>query len=198
MNSTSAATPSGFQLSVQPKLHSGLMRWLLAVGLASLALRLWIAVVSPITGDEAFFYWWGVYKDWGYYDHPPMVGWLIGLMRDVFGDALWAIRLPSVLLPLALGAGLGWALQPVAGQRAGWAVLFFWLAPINWLNVLITTDTPLIFWSMLSVAVMLRAELRPRLDAAARGLYALSDVFLGCAFLSKYFSVVLGLTYLVY
>ena len=174
------------------------MRWLLAIGLASLALRLWMSVVFPITGDEAFFYWWGVYKDWGYYDHPPMVGWLIGLMRDVFGDSLWAIRLPAVLLPLILGAVLGWALQPVAGQRAGWAVLFFWLAPINWLNVLITTDTPLMFWSMLSVAVLLRAELRPRLDAAARGLYALSGIFLGCAFLSKYFSVVLGLTYLVY
>ncbi len=201
MNSTFAAASSGHPLSAHsahPDLHGGLMRWLLAVGLASLALRLWIAVVFPVTGDEAFFYWWGVYKDWGYYDHPPMVGWLIGLMRDVFGDSLWAIRLPVVLLPLALGAALGWALQPVAGQRAGWAVLFFWLAPINWLNVLITTDTPLMFWSMLSVAVMLRAELRPRLDAAARGLYALSGVFLGCAFLSKYFSVVLGLTYLLY
>ncbi len=202
MNSTPAVAPSGLPLSAQQELHGdlhgGLMRWLLAVGLASLALRLWIAAVFPVTGDEAFFYWWGVYKDWGYYDHPPMVGWLIGLMRDVFGDSLWAIRLPVVVLPLALGAALGWALQPVAGQRAGWAVLFFWLAPINWLNVLITTDTPLMFWSMLSVAVLLRAELRPRLDAAARGLYALSGVFLGCAFLSKYFSVVLGLTYLVY
>jgi hypothetical protein len=26
---------------------------------------------------EAFFYQWGVYPDWGYYDHPPMVGWLL-------------------------------------------------------------------------------------------------------------------------
>ena len=62
-----------------------LTRWLIAVGLASLALRLWIAFALPITGDEAFFYWWGVFKDWGYYDHPPMVGWLIGLMR-------WGLR----------------------------------------------------------------------------------------------------------
>jgi len=198
MNITPANAPTGHLLFAEQELHGGLLRWLLAIGLASLALRLWIAVVFPITGDEAFFYWWGVYKDWGYYDHPPMVGWLIALMRDVFGDSLWAIRLPAVLLPLVTGAVLGWALLPVAGPRAGWAVLFFWLAPINWLNVLITTDTPLMFWSMLSVAFMLRAERRPRLDAAARGLYALSGVFLGCAFLSKYFSVVLGLTYLVY
>ncbi|MDO9404579.1 MAG: glycosyltransferase family 39 protein [Polaromonas sp.] len=172
--------------------------WLLAAGLLSLALRLWIAGTFPITGDEAFFYWWGVYPDWGYYDHPPMVGWLIAVMRAVFGDSIWAIRLPVVLLPLALGALVGWALYPVDKVRAAWAVLFFWLAPINWLNTLITTDTPLIFWSVLSVAFVLRAERRAQMDRGAWIQYALAGLCLGCAFLSKYFSVVLGLTYLVY
>jgi 4-amino-4-deoxy-L-arabinose transferase-like glycosyltransferase len=175
-----------------------LSRWLLAAGLLSLLLRLWISVSFPITGDEAFFYWWGVYPDWGYSDHPPMVGWLIALMRATLGDSLWSIRLPIVLLPLALGAALWWALKPVDKVRAAWAVLFFWLAPLNWLNTLITTDTPLIFWSALSVAALLRAERRAQLDRAAWGLYALSGVFLGCAFLSKYFSVVLGFSYFVY
>ncbi len=175
-----------------------LIRWLVAAGALSLALRLWISATFPITGDEAFFYWWGVYPDWGYYDHPPMVGWLIAVMRAVVGDTTWAIRLPVVLLPLALGALVGWALSPLDRTRAAWAVLFFWLAPINWLNVLITTDTPLMFWSVLSVALLLRAERRERMDRVAWALYALSGLALGCAFLSKYFSVVLGLTYLVY
>lgn len=173
-------------------------RWLIAAALASLALRLWIASAFPITGDEAFFYWWGVFKDWGYYDHPPMVGWLIGLMRALLGDAAWAIRLPIVLLPLALGAMLWWALAPLSRERAAWGVLLFWLAPLNWLNTLITTDTPLIFWSVLSAAMLLRAEQRAQMDGRAWLLYALSGLFLGCAFLSKYFSVVLGLSYLVY
>lgn len=175
-----------------------LSRWLIAAALASLALRLWIAYALPITGDEAFFYWWGVFKDWGYYDHPPMVGWLIGLMRALLGDAPWAIRLPVVLLPLTLGGMLLWALKPLDRERATWAVLLFWLAPINWLNTLITTDTPLIFWSLLSVALLLRAEQRAQMDGRAGALYALSGVAIGCAFLSKYFSVVLGLAYLVY
>lgn len=175
-----------------------LSRWLLGAGLLSLLLRFWIAVTFPVTGDEAFFYWWGVYPAWGYSDHPPMVGWLIALMRATLGDSLWSIRLPIVLLPLALGAALWWALKPVDKVRAAWAVLFFWLAPLNWLNVLITTDTPLIFWSALSVAALMRAERRAALDRAAYGLYALSGIFLGCAFLSKYFSVVLGFSYLVY
>ncbi len=175
-----------------------LTRWLIVAGALSLALRAWISATFPITGDEAFFYWWGVYPDWGYYDHPPMVGWLIGLMRWSLGDTLWSIRLPVVLLPLALGAIIGWALYPLDRERAAWAVLFFWLAPINWLTALITTDTPLIFWSALSAAALLRAEQRARMDGATWGLYALSGLFLGCAFLSKYFAVVLGLTYLLY
>lgn len=173
-------------------------RWLLLTALIALALRLWIAYALPITGDEAFFYWWGVYPDWGYYDHPPMIGWLIWLMRQLLGDATWAIRLPIVLLPLALGAMVWWAVKPLNRERAAWAVLLFWLAPINWINALITTDTPLIFWSVLSVALLLRAEQRSALDGRARLLYALSGVAIGCAFLSKYFSVVLGLAYLVY
>ncbi len=177
---------------------TGVTRWLLAAGLASLLLRLWIAGTFPISGDEAFFYWWGVYPDWGYSDHPPMVGWLIALVRATLGDSIMAIRLPIVLLPLGLGAALWWALKDVSRERAAWGVLFFWLAPLNWLNTLITTDTPLIFWSVLSVAALIRAERREQLDRAACGLYALSGVFLGCAFLSKYFSVVLGLAYLVY
>ena len=175
-----------------------LSRWLLLAGLASLLLRFWIAATFPISGDEAFFYWWGVYPDWGYSDHPPMVGWLIALMRATLGDGILSIRLPAVLLPLALGAALWWALAPLDRVRAAWAVLLFWLAPLNWLYAIITTDTPLIFWSMLSVAALMRAEQRARPDRAAYGLYALSGVFLGCAFLSKYFSVVLGLAYGVY
>ncbi|WP_293606637.1 ArnT family glycosyltransferase [Polaromonas sp. UBA4122] len=189
-NPDSAHSPENFPAT--------LSRWLLAVGLGSLLLRFWIAVTFPISGDEAFFYWWGVYPDWGYSDHPPMVGWLIALMRATLGDSIWSIRLPVVLLPLALGAALWWAFKPVDRVRAAWAVLFFWLAPLNWLNMLITTDTPLIFWSALSVAALLRAERREQLDRAAYGLYALSGLFLGCAFLSKYFSVVLGFAYLVY
>ena len=173
-------------------------RWLLAAGLGSLMLRLWIANTFPITGDEAFFYWWGVYPDWGYYDHPPMVGWLIAAMRATLGDSLWSIRLPVVLLPLGIGAALWWALKGVDKTRAAWAVAFFWLAPLNWLNTLITTDTPLIFWSVLSACALMRAERRQAADQVAYGLYALSGVFLGAAFLSKYFAVVLGLTYIVY
>jgi Dolichyl-phosphate-mannose-protein mannosyltransferase len=182
----------------RPPVSRSALRWLLIVGAAALLLRGWIAFTFPITGDEAFFYWWGVYPDWGYSDHPPMVGWLIAAMRALAGDTVWAIRLPVVVLPLAVGAALWWALAQHSRERAAWALVLYWLAPINWLNTLMTTDTPLIFWSAWSVAALARAESAARPNQLKWGLYAVAGLCLGCAFLSKYFAVLLGLAYLAY
>jgi hypothetical protein len=44
----------------------------------------------------------------------------------------------------------------------------------------------------------MRAEQRTQLDRTTYGLHALSGLFLGLAFLSKYFAVVIGLAYFVY
>jgi 4-amino-4-deoxy-L-arabinose transferase-like glycosyltransferase len=63
----------------------------------TLAAKLALAAWLPITGDEAFFYQWGVSPDWGYSDHPPMVGWLLWLLRHL-GDSPFALRLATVLL----------------------------------------------------------------------------------------------------
>src|SRR5690606_35693087 len=173
-------------------------KWLWAVALASLCWRVWVSVALPMTGDEALFYWWARFLDYGYYDHPPMVAWWIAAARAVLGDAAWAIRMPGVLLPLGVGWALWWAWSPVDRQRAAWGVLLFWLAPINWFNGLIVTDTPLILWSAWGVAAMVRAGQAEDAGRSAWRLYALGGLFMGLAFLSKYFAVLLGVALLVY
>ncbi|HYR26304.1 MAG TPA: glycosyltransferase family 39 protein, partial [Aquabacterium sp.] len=135
---------------------------------------------------------------YGYYDHPPMVAWWIAAARAVLGDAVWAVRMPAVLLPLGVGWALWWAWSPVSRERAAWGVLLYWLAPINWLSALITTDTPLILWAAWSTAAMVRAEQAADQERPAWHLYALSGFFMGLAFLSKYFAVLLGMAFVVY
>lgn len=173
-------------------------RLLLAVALAGLLLRGLIAGALPITGDEAFFYWWGVFPAWGYSDHPPMVGWFNAATRALFGESVLGLRLPAVLLPLAVAGLIAWAFQDLGPERRAAAVLLYLLTPIGLLQPLMTTDIPLALWGALSVAALVRAERRPRLDAAAWGLYALAGAALALAFLSKYFAVLLGLAYLVH
>lgn len=164
--------------------------------LATLVLRFWLAAAVPITGDEAYFYYWGVKPDWGFYDHPPMVGWWLAALRQV-SDALWWLRLPVVIQPavlsLATYAFLRGRGEGSAQDTAWFGALLVLLAPANVWNVLITTDTPLVYFSFFSALAFIHAARDDDLR-----YYALAGVLLGGAFLSKYFSVLLGLAYLLF
>lgn len=155
---------------------------------ATLAFRFWLGAALPITADEAYFALWGRYPDLGYYDHPPVIGWLLAPLVAV-SHAEWFVRLPSILLPAALALLVRHALSAWfardadTADLAGLAVL---LVPMNVWNVFITTDTPLVLFSVASLL------------AFARQRFFLGGLLLGLAFLSKYFAVLLGLGYLAW
>jgi 4-amino-4-deoxy-L-arabinose transferase-like glycosyltransferase len=160
--------------------------------LALLVFRFWFAAVLPMTGDEAYFVLWGEHPAGGYYDHPPMVGWwLTGLLA--VSRAEWVLRLPAVLLPLILASGAWWLVRPHGVERARVAALLVLLAPVNVWNVLITTDTPVILFTMLSALAYVAAQRR-----ASLVWYAVTGGLLGLAFLGKYFAALLGIAYLAH
>jgi dolichyl-phosphate-mannose-protein mannosyltransferase len=167
-------------------------RRLVVVAALILAFRLWLSAALPITGDEAYFIYWGAAPDLGFYDHPPMVGWLLALLLRASAEP-WVLRLASTLLPTALAAGIFLALRRRDEERAAWAAFAFLLLPVSVWNVLITTDIPLVFFSFAS-ALCFRAALERR----SLAWYAAAGALLGAAFLSKYFAVLLGLAYVVH
>lgn len=156
------------------------------------ALKLILSAWFPITGDEAYFTLWGLYPDYGYYDHPPMLGWWLAAQMQV-SDALWWLRLPSVLVT----TGIGWVIYQLFRQQdeqiAVWVACLYLLAPINLLTFVVTNDIPLLFWAFLSVLAFYRAQ-----DSDDLRWYLASGLLLGLAFLSKFFAGVLGLAYAVY
>jgi hypothetical protein len=160
--------------------------------LATLAIKLLLAWLLPLSGDEAYFVIWARHPDFGYYDHPPMVGWFLHLMLYL-GSTEVVLRLPSILTSILIGFGIFRLLKPLDENKAALIAMLFLLSPINILNVLVTTDTPLILFAFLSMAALYKA-----LQRNQPGWYALSGVFFGLAFLSKYFAVLLGLSYLLY
>jgi 4-amino-4-deoxy-L-arabinose transferase-like glycosyltransferase len=160
--------------------------------LALLLFRFWFAAVLPMTGDEAYFVLWGEHPAGGYYDHPPMVGWWLTALLAL-SRAEWVLRLPAVLLPLVLAAGAWWLVRPHGIDRARAAALLVLLAPVDVWNVLITTDTPVILFTMLSALAYVAAQRR-----ASLGWYAAAGALLGLAFLGKYFAALLGIAYLVH
>src|ERR1035437_9831420 len=158
------------------------MRTAFYVALAlTLAFKFWLAQALPMTGDEAEFVMWGAYPDFGYFDHPPMVAWILTLLLQ-FSRAEWVLRLPVIVLPALVALAMLQYLRRTDESKAYVASLAFLLLPVNVWNVLITTDTPLVLFSVLSAlcfATALRRE--------SQTLYAASGALLGLAFLSKYF-----------
>ncbi|HEY5020324.1 MAG TPA: glycosyltransferase family 39 protein, partial [Steroidobacteraceae bacterium] len=162
---------------------------------ATLLFHVWLSAVAPVTADEAYFILWGRSPALGYYDHPPMVGWLLAPLAAL-SEAAWLMRLPAVLVPLLAALMARAALRRWFGRdedTADLAALAVLLVPMNIWNVLITTDTPLVLFSVVSLLVFARAAQKD-----SNGLFLLSGVLLGLAFLSKYFAVLLGLAYLAW
>jgi 4-amino-4-deoxy-L-arabinose transferase-like glycosyltransferase len=169
--------------------------WFLIALAATLAFRFWLAAALPFTADEAYFVLWGRQPALGFYDHPPMIGWWLAPLVAA-SDAGWVARLPATLAPAAVALAVRAALLGWFGSgkdSANLAAAAVLLAPINLWNVLVTTDAPLLLFSVASLLVFLRAVQR-----ASGMLFVAAGVLLGFAFLSKYFAVLLGLGYLAW
>lgn len=139
--------------------------WLL---LMSAAVRLALALGTDITYDEAYYWTWSRALGLGYFDHPPMVAWLIRLL-GVRGAAL---ACGAVTVALVQGLATDLTGRPEAGWRAAalWSVL-----PASVLSgVFATPDAPL----MVSWVGALWALQRRR--------WALAGALCGLAMLSKY------------
>ncbi|MDO8934254.1 MAG: glycosyltransferase family 39 protein [Rhodocyclaceae bacterium] len=162
----------------------------------TLAFRFWLAAAMPITGDEAYFIEWGRLPDWGFYDHPPMIGWWLAALLLV-GDAEWWLRLPVIVQPAILALTAAWAMMrlwpELDDDRPWWAALLVLLAPVNVWNVFVTTDTPLIYFSVFAGLAWIRAAEN---DDAPRW-YFLAGLMLAGAVLSKYFAALLGFAFLI-
>ncbi len=159
---------------------------------ATFALKLLLAAFVPFSGDEAYFLIWGQRPDFGFYDHPPMVGWLLWLMLQV-SDAEWVLRLPVVLFTSFIGYGLYRLLRDWDEEKAALIALIYLLSPMNWLGFIITTDAGLIFFSFLTVWLVARA-----LQSGKTKHFVWAGVAFGLACLSKYFAALLGLALIAY
>src|SRR5580693_5606385 len=69
---------------------------------ALVVLRLVAAAVTPLTFDEAYYWMWSKHLAGGYYDHPPMVAFVIRLGTMIAGDTEIGVRLVSILLALPM------------------------------------------------------------------------------------------------
>src|SRR6266581_552837 len=171
----------------------------LNTGLAILglvALRLVAAAFTPITFDEAYYWMWSRHLAGGYYDHPPMVAFVIRLGTMIAGDTELGVRLVSILLALPMS----WAVYQSAtvlfgGRRvaATSAILLnaTLMAAVG--TMIVTPDAPLLVASsfvLFSLAKVLET---------GRGAWWLAvGLAAGAALLSKYTALFFGPAILIW
>lgn len=164
-------------------------QWFVLAIVATLAFRFWLAARVPITNDEAYFIEWGRHPALGYYDHPPMIGWLLAALAPWSEFAL-VVRLPALVLPVLLALLARAAVRAAGATQDGvaeLAAIAVLLVPMDFWDVFITTDIPLAFFSVLSLALFARAARRDSLPT-----FFAAGIAFGFAFLSKYLAVLLG------
>lgn len=99
-----------------------------------------------------------------------------------------------MLLPVVLSYFIYRILLSRAPEQATWVALAFLFAPPNIINVLFTTDTPLIFFSFVSAWYFYKALY----ESENYSEFLICGLTLGLAFFSKYFAVLLGIAFGLY
>jgi 4-amino-4-deoxy-L-arabinose transferase-like glycosyltransferase len=68
-------------------------------------LRFAMAPIVPLAFDEAYYWRWSTSIAVGYFDHPPLVAWMIAAGTSIAGETEFGIR----LVPLILSVPASWA-----------------------------------------------------------------------------------------
>jgi 4-amino-4-deoxy-L-arabinose transferase-like glycosyltransferase len=163
--------------------------WVLITGM--FLFRMIYILISPLqlSPEEAYYWSYSRHPALGYFDHPPMVAWIIWIFTSIFGHTEFGIRIGAVLL----GAGLTFITYRLAKELFDEKTGFFSALLLNLAFVFsllystaITPDSPLFFFWGLAVYAFMKGFR----DEGNRWWY-IAGAASGCALLSKYTAILL-------
>jgi dolichol-phosphate mannosyltransferase len=163
-------------------------RYLLQATILLVCLRLLSAFLVDLSPQEAYYWAYAQHPALSYFDHPPVVAWVISAGQFVLGKTELGVRIGGFLLTL-LSTWLLYALGKLwFSRRAGlWAALLFQLLPLYFVyGVLITPDVPLTFFWLLTLYLVSIAVRK-----GEKWAWYAAGMALGLCMLSKYTAVFL-------
>jgi hypothetical protein len=161
------------------------------IGLAAFAgLRAAVAAFMPLSGEEAYYWVYSRTLQLCYYDHPPMVAYLIRAGTEVFGHGVLPVRLTALLCHTGTAAIVFGCVRRTTRDdvKAAWAGgafavgLFFAAA-----GTAVLPDGPLFFFWAAALWFVIEG-----LDPRRRRLFVPAGAALALAGLSKFHAVLLA------
>ena len=148
----------------------------------------------PLYSDETYYWMWSKKLALSYFDHPPMVAYIIR-STTIFGDSPLEIRLGAALLMAATAYLLFMLAKRIFDERTGIYTFYVFLTSllIQGASTVITPDIPLIFFWTLTLYTAYRYIVEGEEKFALwMGISA------GAMLLSKYTGVLLPASLAIY
>jgi dolichol-phosphate mannosyltransferase len=174
---------------MKPESAKGLITGVvLAVAFLTL-LRFALSGIVELIPEETYYWMYSKHPALGYFDHPPMVAWMIAAGTALFGDTQLGVRFGTFLLWIA-SCGLVFLTGRLwFDKRAALAAtLLFTLAPVFvGMGFIATPDAPLLFCWLAALYFISQA-----LHTNRGNYWLLAGVAFGGALLSKYYALLLA------
>ncbi|APZ41892.1 glycosyltransferase family 39 protein [Acidihalobacter ferrooxydans] len=150
--------------------------WVVILLITAGIVRIVFAAQIPLSFDETYYWQWSRHLAWNFYDHPPMIAYLIAAGTRLLGTTPLGVRLLSGIM----GVAIGWLVYRLAiaywrDPRAGlWALVLVVTTPLFAVGgVIANPDVPLLFFWTATLLLTFRALERERLlDWLLMGLFA--------------------------
>lgn len=169
-------------------------KYILLLFVMTCIFRLAETLALPLTQDEAYYFYWGKFPDFGYFDHPPFVAWLSSL-SNLFPESLWAARLGGTLLSLGMFPVMLSLARLCGISRQSNLLICLILSQLSLGGLLVgiiqTPDLPLaVFWLLAihEAAVAIKHDPKRWISAG---------IMTGLGLTSKYTMTLMGLVFLV-
>jgi undecaprenyl-diphosphatase len=175
--------------------------WYAALGVIAFAtvLRLIVGLRLPLLPDETYYWDWSRHLAFGYFDHPPMIAWLIALGTDLLGTNAIGVRIMTILTGTAAALGMALLARRVGGAHtAAETAIIISVMPLASAGlVLATNDSPVLACIAFALYFIIRAVQSERGSRESFRSWCFAGVALGFAFWSKYTSILLPVGVLV-
>ncbi len=160
-----------------------------------ISLRLIYFGLAQLIPDETYYWQYAQHMDLSFYDHPPMVAWLIWLGTSLLGHNEFGVRIGAIFCGfIAMGYLYTFAQNLYDKSTAMRAVLLFSILPLGFASgTLMTPDAPLVAAWAATLYYMERA-----LIAGENTAWLGMGIAFGLGLLSKYTLGLLGITALLF
>jgi len=160
-------------------------------------LSFWFTISSNLTihPDEADHWVWSQHLSWGYFEHPPMIAFVIRLFTDIFGDKWYAIELCSQSMSLLTIIFLFILSKELFGNEAALlSVIIAESMPMFFIgSTILTIDNIMIVFWIITTYLFLKG-----LKEDKKVFLLLSGVTFGLGLMSKYTMILLPASMFLY